>query len=471
MGVKRCTVCVIAICGWLLVPRDGLTLPLRYTIAVDRDLRAILVDACFGAEVPVELTLSADVAPKILSGLTLVRNAQDTAHYRATSVTQGCAHYALDFSRLPSGNPHAGFQRLAEAILIDPTWFLAVPSPTQAFTLEVNFILPAKYRISAPATLRRGGGDHWQLQLNTRGWSRGGRLAIGRMYQTSRTVSGTQLAISVIGRPVGVPHASYVQWISQIAATMSEVFGRFPVPSMQVLIVLQPPAKEIVPWGEVLRVGRDGVVLYIDRTRALAELARDWVAFHELSHLVHPFVGRPDSWWTEGLATYYQNVLRARAGRLSTAAAWRELHAGFARGRREAGATTLAVATREMMTQRKFMRVYWSGAALALLADVELRLRTRDQQSLAGVLGKFASCCLPATREWTAREFMHRLDELAGIAVFEPLLERNLDSPQFPDLSPVYAVLGLSDQLDELKIDGAPAARRLREAIMGAEAP
>ena len=35
----------------------------------------------------------------------------------------------------------------------------------------------------------------------------------------------------------------------------------------------------------------------------------------------------------EGLATYYQNVLRARAGLLTPSEAWEQIDAGFARGR------------------------------------------------------------------------------------------------------------------------------------------
>ncbi len=471
-AVGRGLLCVLAVSGWLLVPRSGLSAQLRYTIAVDRDLKALLVDACLGDAAPADLTLSAEVPPEILSGLVLVRRAPHTAHYRATSLAHGCAHYALDLSRLPPGNSHSAFQRFREAILIDPTWLLAVPQDTQPRTLEVNFLLPAKYRISAPADLQQSGVDRWRWRVPTRAWARGGRLGIGRMFQAQAAVAGAQVAISLLGTPAAVRRESYTEWVTQIATAMTAEFGRFPVPSTQVLMVVQPAASEVVPWGEVVRAGADGVLLYVDRSRTIDQVARDWVAFHEFSHLLHPFMARQDSWWTEGLATYYQNVLRVRAGQLTSAAAWRELHAGFARGRRETdGVTTLAIAAREMMVRRKFMRVYWSGAAIALLADVELRLRTHNRQSLATVLDKFASCCLPATQEWTARKLMRRLDVIAGGAVFEPLLERNLDSVEFPDLSPAYAVLGLSDHASELAIDSARAARRLREAVMGHEAP
>jgi M61 glycyl aminopeptidase len=290
---------------------------------------------------------------------------------------------------------------------------------------------------------------------------------IGQLRQHQAASGGAQLAISLVGVPRAAPSAPYAQWMSAIVGTMAQQFGHFPVPAAQILIVLQPASSEPVPWGEVLRAGADGLLLYVDGSRPLTVLAADWVAFHEFSHFLHPYLPRRDSWWAEGLASYYQNVLRARAGYLTGDAAWRALHAGFARGLREVdGQTSLAQASSEMTASRKFMRVYWSGAAIALLADVELRLRTRNQTSLSSVLAQFADCCLSAAREWTAQEFMQRLDELAGVPVFVPLLTRYVAAVAFPDLAPAYAVLGLRATGTRLEFLEGGAEQRLRAAIM-----
>ncbi len=53
---------------------------------------------------------------------------------------------------------------------------------------------------------------------------------------------------------------------------------------------------------------------------------------HELSHLLHPVIDGYDRWLSEGIASYYQNVLRARAGLRSAQWSWDALHAGFERG-------------------------------------------------------------------------------------------------------------------------------------------
>ena len=71
-----------------------------------------------------------------------------------------------------------------------------------------------------------------------------------------------------------------------------------------------------------------------------------------------------------------------------------------------------------MMRDRSFMRVYWSGAAIALLADVELRRRSGGVQSLDTALEAFAACCLPGNRSWRARELLQQLDRLTDTTVF-----------------------------------------------------
>ncbi|MCK6549944.1 hypothetical protein L6R52_29190, partial [Myxococcota bacterium] len=87
-----------------------------------------------------------------------------------------------------------------------------------------------------------------------------------------------------------------------------------------------------VDFGLVLRGGGPSVTFFVGDEADDASLVGEWVAVHELSHLSMPFVERDAAWLSEGFATYYQNVLRARAGLMSAEAAWTELHEGFARG-------------------------------------------------------------------------------------------------------------------------------------------
>ena len=114
----------------------------------------------------------------------------------------------------------------------------------------------------------------------------------------------------------------------------------------------------------------------------LADLERDWVLPHELSHLFLPYVSREHAWFSEGAATYYQEVLRARGGVISES---RRL-LNIARSTRSAALEGTGRALREeslvMHETYAFRAVYWAGAAFFLMADVALRRSTQGQRSL-----------------------------------------------------------------------------------------
>ena len=101
-------------------------------------------------------------------------------------------------------------------------------------------------------------------------------------------------------------------WLQSVGSTVSLLHGTLPRPEIR--IALQPyPAKSAVPFARVLRSDPQGVLFYINPDRPLEDYISDWTAYHELSHLFLPYPGNADIWFSEGLASYYQNILQARA--------------------------------------------------------------------------------------------------------------------------------------------------------------
>ena len=189
------------------------------------------------------------------------------------------------------------------------------------------------------------------------------------------------------------------------------------------------------------------------------------MAVHELSHLMHPYLGDRGAWLAEGLATYYQNVLRARAGLLSADQGWAELADGFARGSHNAFDDSLEEAATRMHRSHAFQRVYWAGAAYWLTVDVDLRRESAGTRGLDDVLGRFRDCCLPAYREWTPEEFVARLDALAASDIFGRRYREFAAQKQFPDWRHVFAELGLDEAGHALAVSNARDATR-RDEIM-----
>ena len=108
------------------------------------------------------------------------------------------------------------------------------------------------------------------------------------------------------------------------------------------------------------------------------------------------------------------------------------------------------------------MRIYWTGAVVALLGDVELRETSNGEQSLDTIMQELMECCLPSDRMWSGPEFYEQLDEIAGRPVFMPLYRQYADSADFPDAMPTLARLGvdIDDERVSLNDDAELSAIR-----------
>ena len=265
----------------------------------------------------------------------------------------------------------------------------------------------------------------------------------------------TELRI-MVDAPDGARADMLHRWLAEVAKAELTVSGRFPLASAQVRVEeIRSDDPSPVPWGQTSRRRNVAVLLYVRDDATLEELRSDWTAVHELAHLFHPYLGMRGRWLAEGLASYYQNVLRARIGLLSEEQAWQRLDAGFGRGR---GAVT-GIRLDEL-GRRGTMRVYWAGAAYWLEADLALRARG---SSLDAALGKYARCCLQGTASVAPETFVADLDRVADADVFGSLYQRYAASREFPSLEAAYRRLGISSDDDGLH---RTDAMRMRQSIM-----
>lgn len=252
------------------------------------------------------------------------------------------------------------------------------------------------------------------------------------------------------------------RWVEETAEATRTQSGRFPLRDAYVRIQQTDSDDDSpVPWGQTRRRGEVGVLLYVRRDASYEQLRADWTAVHELSHLFHPYLGDSGRWLAEGLASYYQNVSRARAGMLDEEEAWRRLDAGFRRGQAASTGARLDAMGRG---RGGTMRVYWAGAAYWLEADLALR---RDSgTTLDAILDRYADCCLRGTDSVMPQDFASTLDGLAGNDTFSALYRRYAASREFPSLTDAYARLGIGRDGDGLAFSDHAKTRQLRDAIM-----
>jgi predicted metalloprotease with PDZ domain len=184
----------------------------------------------------------------------------------------------------------------------------------------------------------------------------------------------------------------------------------------------------------VRRGGGSSILLLPSPDATAAELEADWVAIHELSHLWLPPVQPSDRWISEGIATYLQEVLRARCGLQSRERAWTRLQEGFERGRRSGTGLQLASESRYMNRTGAYHRVYWAGAAFALETDVRLRENSNGQVTLLRAINDAQRVWGAEARPVGASVLLKTLQEASGASFIEGLGEKYAVSSDFPSM-------------------------------------
>ncbi len=308
------------------------------------------------------------------------------------------------------------------------------------------------------------GGNRFELRPSP--GSATGTAVFGDFANLPLKTTGATLQVAALDGPdLSLDHGKLLEWLQVAADDVAGVSGRFPNPSVQVIV--QPVTshgRSPVPFGYVIRDGGEAVRFFVDPRRPIADYHADWTATHEFAHLLLPYVRSREKWVSEGFASYYQNVLLARRGAYDETEVWRRLHRSFGRAEDVRNPPRL-----DRLHERSFrdvrMLVYWSGAALALEADV--RLRSLGQGlSLDTVLGRLADCCLPSERTWTAAELFRQLDTFTPEPVFVPLYDAYMANRGMPDLDPLLADLGIETGADGVSLSAEGRLVAVRKAIM-----
>ena len=438
----------------------------RYTVHFDDSLETVTVEACFEGSAPA----------------TLYRNSQSekfTAWVRTAGKIpdQDLNSGRLVLPQLPDNACVAWQVQLSKALAADDYRLALKLGPDVVFSgdlwfwrdgegrsVTVEMQLPDGMSVSTPWKQLPGPPGTWMFRPDPTPWNWTSRIAIGKFEVWPILVGGTELRIAIPGNVGKQRQMKLRAWMQESAEAVSGVFGHFPRSSPQILIVPIGSQNDVVPWAHVIRGGGVAAEFFVDETRPLEQLSEDWTATHELSHMLLPYVARRDRWLSEGVATYYQNILRARDGRLSEQQAWQRLYAGFERGRAETRKETLAEAARS--GHRSIMRIYWSGAAIMLQADTELRLISNGRQSLDTALAGLRECCLDSKHSWRARELFSELDRITGTRVFSGLYREHVSDDEFPDLSRIFERLGLMSEPESIKLDPEASWGRIRYYIM-----
>jgi hypothetical protein len=279
--------------------------------------------------------------------------------------------------------------------------------------------------------------------------------AFDRLPATWIVVPGGEIVVGIAPGPLDLPRARMLDWIERCANVVAAYYGRFPARHTRLLVV--PRAGRGVSGGRAR--GHRGAALRItigeDATEA--ELARDWVLVHEMTHLAFPSVPARHHWVEEGLATYVEPIARAHAGLIDPSVVWGELAAGLPQGLPQAG-------DRGLDHTPTWGRTYWGGALFALLADVEIRRRTENRAGLQDSLR-----AILATGNIETSAPLERLleigDRATGVPVLAELYARMKADPAPVDLDTLWLELGVRRDGRRAHLDDAAPLAAARRAI------
>ncbi|MFP2960154.1 hypothetical protein ACLEPN_20595 [Myxococcus sp. 1LA] len=266
------------------------------------------------------------------------------------------------------------------------------------------------------------------------------------------------LDVAILGHFTHLSDAAVCTWLGKAAEEVRTVRRAFPHPRITVRVIPAPGHSGPSVFGMVRWSSPPSISISVGQDARAEDFQRDWVALHEMLHLTHPVFVPRVPWLSEGLATYYTEVARARSGRQSPQRAWEELLGGFARGREGNDTRTM----REVSQDAFSLAVYWTGALFALHLDVELRRITGNTRSLDDVLEWLAT----RGSSSTFGAFGAAVDAVAGQPLFNALLERHLARPAFAEQAGLLEALGVQDGPNGVSL--VPARDSLlRDSVVG----
>ena len=251
-----------------------------------------------------------------------------------------------------------------------------------------------------------------------------------------------RIDVAIVGeQSFAMPDDAMLSWIGEAAAVTVPLFGRFPVEHTTIFVV---PARgeEGVTFGKVLSLAGASVVLVVGDRMPAAARHKDWVLVHELFHLGFPTFRGEGRWLGEGLATYYEPVLRARAGWTTDAEVFHQFARNMPRGQPPKPGAGLGA-------RDDLDSIYWGGALFCLAADTRIRAETHGNRSLDDVVRSALARGGDATKVWSVHDVVRLADEATGTTVVSSMVERYAAHGNRIDLEGLLSSLGVEP-------DGAP---------------
>jgi hypothetical protein len=281
----------------------------------------------------------------------------------------------------------------------------------------------------------------------------------GPLRMKELTLGSERVQFAIGPGKLAVSDDDLVKWVERAGHAVGSFYGQFPIDRTMIAVV--PTRGARVGFGRTMAGGGASILINVGRDTTPRDLEADWVATHEMIHLAFPSMGRSGAWIEEGLATYLEPLVRARAGMITERDVWRGFHAMMRNGLPQPGDQGLE-------HTRTWGRVYWGGALFCLLADVEIRKRTNNARGLDDAVRGILRAGGNDAARWDLGRAFGEGDRATGVPVLHELRARLGASPApLPkELDDLFRSLGVSEARDgEVQLDDAAPLAAVRRAM------
>jgi hypothetical protein len=283
----------------------------------------------------------------------------------------------------------------------------------------------------------------------------------------TRTLHAGGAAIQVDfgpGQPDLSPDRIY-HWIDNAALAVTTYYGRFPVPRDRILVEFPGGSgvRNGTTWG-----GVGGFPAYtrihVGQHSTQQDLDDDWMMTHELVHTAFPSVDDDHHWIEEGIAVYVEPVARVQAGLLKPEKIWGDMVRDMPKGDPQEG-------DRGLDNTHNWGRTYWGGAQFCLIADVEIRRRTKNEKGLQDALRAIMNSGGVIDQDWPLTKAFEVGDRATGTHVLMDLYNQTRDQPHTMDLNTIWKDLGIEQAGGGLRFDDNAPDAKIRRAITSPPSP
>jgi hypothetical protein len=247
-----------------------------------------------------------------------------------------------------------------------------------------------------------------------------------------------------------------VAWVARSARAVEGYYKRFPVPRLAV--IARPSTRDGVGFGTAIGNAGAAVAIDVGQDVTKEDLADDWVLVHEMIHTALPDLKGPHHWLEEGLSTYVEPLARARAGLVSDEELWRDWVRGMPNGEPEEG-------DRGLDRTPTWGRTYWGGALFCLVADVEIRTRTKGKKSLDDALRAIIAAGGNIATAWTMDRILEVGDAATGVPVLHEVYAKMARDPAPVDLATIWKRLGVVRAGGTVTFDDTAPLAGVRKAM------